>query len=94
MIGLVTFDANTLAASLALLLTALGTFVSNVQRKRKEFGEQDAVRLSQYERWRPKVRILVAQLRDLLAAHGIAEPDGVDDALKFPPKDEKVKPDE
>lgn len=94
MISLVTFDASALVASLALLLTAFFTGLSTLQRRQNDLGKLDADRLAQYERWRPKVRILVAELRDLLGAHRIPEPPGIDDALRFPPKDEKVKSDD
>lgn len=94
MIGLVTLDASALVASLAILLTAFFTGLTNLQRKRNDFGQEDALRLAQFERWRPKVRIVVAELRDLLAKHRIPEPDGIDDAMQFPPKDEKVKADD
>lgn len=95
MIPLVTFDAGALVASLALLLTAFFTGLASLQRRQNDLGQQDALRLAQYERWRPKVRIVVAELRDLLARHRIPEPDGIDDQMQFPPsKDEKVKSDE
>lgn len=94
MITLVTFDASALVASLALLLTAFFTGLANLQRKKNDLGQEDALRLAQYERWRPKIRIIVAELRDLLASNRIAEPDGIDDALRFPPKDEKVTSDD
>jgi hypothetical protein len=93
-ISQVTFDASALVASLALLLTAFFTGLANLQRKRNEFGQEDAQRLGWYERWRPKVRIVIAELRDLLAKNGIAEPPGIDEDLEFPPKDKKVKADE
>lgn len=94
MIAQLTFDPAAVVASLALLLTAFFTGLANLQRKQNEAGQQDALRLAQYERWRPKIRILVAELRDLLASHRIPEPPGIDDALQFPPKDEKVKSDD
>jgi hypothetical protein len=92
-IGQVTFDASALVASLALLLTAFFTGLSTLQRKQNDLGKQDADRLEQYERWRPKIRIVVAELRDLLGQHRIPEPPGIDDAIRFPPKDE-VKSDD
>jgi hypothetical protein len=88
-IGLVTLDVSALVASLALLLTAFFTGLSSLQRKKNDLGAEDALRLEQYERWRPRIRILVAELRDLLASHRIPEPDGIDEVLRFPPKDEK-----
>lgn len=94
MTTLVTFDASALVASLALLLTAFFTGLSTLQRKTNDLAKQDAERLEQYERWRPRIRIIVAELRDLLAHARIPEPDGIDEALRFPPKDEKVKSDD
>jgi hypothetical protein len=92
--SLVTFDASALVASLALLLTAFFTGLSTLQRKQNDHGQQDAERLAQYELWRPRIRIVVTELRDLLGQHRIPEPPGIDDALRFPPKNEKVKADE
>lgn len=54
---------------------------TSAERKRNE----------QYEIWSPRVRRVVAKLRDLLADHGIPEPDGIDEALRFPPRDEVTK---
>lgn len=93
MIGQVTFDASALVASLALLFTAFFTGLSTLQRKQNDLAKADAERLEQYERWRPKIRIMVAELRDLLGQHRIPEPPGIDEALRFPPKDE-VKSDD
>lgn len=92
MTSLVTFDASALVASLALLLTAFFTGLSTLQRRQNDLGKADAERLEQYERWRPKIRIIVAELRDLLGAHRIPEPPGIDEALRFPPKE--AKPDD
>lgn len=90
MITLVTFDLTALVTSLSLLTGAVFTGMIGLQRKQNSLEEADAKRLEQYERWRPKIRIIVAELRDLLAAHRIAEPPGIDQAIQFPPKDEKV----
>lgn len=94
MIGMVTFDLTALVASLSLLVGAVFTGLIGLQRKQSSMDEADALRLEQYERWRPRIRILVAELRDLLAQHRIPEPPGVDETLTFPPKGEKVTTDE
>lgn len=44
--------------------------------------------LDQYDIWRPRVRRVVTNLRDLLAEHRIPEPDGIDEEMRFPPRDE------
>jgi hypothetical protein len=92
--ALVTFDLTALVTSLSLLVGAVFTGIVGLQRKQETMDAAASKRLEQYERWRPKVRILIAELRDILSAHHIPEPPGIDDRIQFPPADEKVTTDE
>lgn len=81
--------------AIGLLIGTVFGGLATLQNRANQLDAKSAKRLEQYERWRPAVRALVADLRDLLAAHKVPEPDGVDDVLRFPPPDqEKVKADD
>lgn len=80
-------DWGPLLTGCALLVGAVFTGLIGL-RNVPRGTSHDRRRLEQYEVWRPRVRRVVTTLRDLLAEHRIPEPDGIDEALRFPPSDE------
>lgn len=87
-------ELGALVSGLALLVGAVFTGLVSLKNATNKIHGRDAERLDQYERWRPKIRRLVADLRTLLSDHQIPEPPGVDETLRFPPKDDEVKADD
>lgn len=75
--------------SLALVITA----VAGLLGSREKTDARVRRRNEQYARWSVGVRLLVAELRDLLADHQIPEPEGIDETMRFPPADETEKVD-
>jgi hypothetical protein len=73
--------------SIALLVTAVAGILGNRERTDRRIR----LRVEQYGRWSVGMRLLVADLRAILADHQIPEPAGIDETLKFPPADESEK---
>lgn len=88
-------DLGSVIAGLSLLVGTVFTGLVSMRNSKTNVHGADAVRLRQYDRWAPPMLRLVADLRMRMAAANppIAEPDGIDETLMFPPKDEKVTPD-
>lgn len=74
--------------ALGVVIGAVSTLVLGWQNRANKLDQRSALRLKQYEKWRPGIEALVSDLRTLLGRHRIAEPDGIDAALEFPPPDE------
>lgn len=87
-------ELGALISGVALLIGAVFTGLVSLKNASHTVHGRDQERLEQYERWRPKIRRLVAELRDLLADHRIPEPPGIDETMRFPPKDDEVKTDD
>jgi len=87
-------ELGALVSGVALLIGAVFTGLVSLKNASHTVHGRDQERLEQYERWRPRIRRLVAELRDLLADHQIPEPSGVDEVLRFPPRDEEVRADD
>lgn len=80
--------------ALGVVIGAVSTLVLGWQNRANRLDQRSALRLKQYEKWRPGVERLVSDLRTLLGRHGVPEPAGIDAALEFPPQDEVTTDDE
>jgi hypothetical protein len=86
----VPYDFGSLLGGLALLVGAVFTGLVSLRNARNTATAADLERLEQYERWRPRVLRVVGDLRAILGEKGIPEPPGIDDTIRFPPRDDKV----
>jgi hypothetical protein len=79
-------ELGALVSGLALLVGAFFTGLIGLRNAPRGTSKERRL-IEQYDTWRPRVRRVVADLRDLLATHRIPEPPGIDDDLRFPPSE-------
>lgn len=51
------------------VIGAIGGLINSMTKKRAQFGDEDKLRLDEYDLWRPKVMRWAADMRAKLAEH-------------------------
>lgn len=74
-------DVVAIIGAATTLLTAGAGAVSLVRRHSAELTKREEQDIEDCSAWRRAARRVIRQLRDLLAEHGIPEPEGLDDEL-------------
>lgn len=78
-------DLPAIIGGLALLITAVFGGLAGLEARRGRRDADVAEELALRQRWSPRVLRAVTMLRDAMALARVAEPDGIDELLEYPP---------
>ena len=74
-------DIVAIVGAAATLITTVASAVTLIRRHSEELSKREERDIEECSAWRRTARRVIRQLRDLLAEHGIPEPEGLDDDL-------------
>jgi hypothetical protein len=80
-------DLPQIIGGIALLVGTVFTGIAGLSTARDRMSKRERKRLDQLEDWRVIARRVIAELRGILSDHRIAEPEDLDELLKFPPEE-------
>jgi len=84
-------DIVAIVGAAATLVTTVASAATLIRRHSENLTKQEQIDIEDCSAWRRTARRVIRQLRDLLAEHGIPEPEGLDDDLNGRRADEKEK---
>lgn len=74
-------DVVAIVGAAATLVTTVASAVTLIRRHSEDLSRREQLDLEECSAWRRTARRIIRHLRDLLAEHGIQEPEGLDDEL-------------
>lgn len=74
-------DVVAIVGAAATLVTTVASAVTLIRRHSEDLTRREQLDIEECSAWRRSARRVIRQLRDLLAEHGIPEPEGLDDEL-------------
>lgn len=74
-------DVVAIVGAATTLITAVAGAITLIRRHSDDMSQREQQDIEDCSAWRRTARRIIRQLRDLLAEHGIPEPEGLDDEL-------------